>query len=65
MFIIIVCHMYDVDAYAVHLSVMQWSVVHVSVWLLLMCYISKLNYKEHNPNILRLIHTTFCYSTCV
>ena len=57
--------MYDVDAHAVHLSVIQWSIVHVSVWVLLMFYSSKLNSKEHNPNILRSIHTTFCYSTCV
>ena len=57
--------MYDVDAYAVYLSVMQWSVVHVSVWLLIMFYSSILNFKDHNPNILRWIHTTFCYSTSV
>ena len=43
--------MYDVDVYAVHLSVMQWSEVHVYVWLLLMFYTSILNFKDHNPNI--------------
>ena len=44
--------MYDVDVYAVHLSVIQWSVVHVYVWLLLMFNSSILNFKDHNSNVI-------------
>ena len=52
--------MYDVDAYAVHLSVMQWSVVHVYVWLLLMCYTSILNFKDHNLNTYHILLVYMC-----